>query len=135
MANRSILIVEDDAHLRTILARALERGGHSVRATGTLAQARAALAATTPEVLLLDIDLPDGAGWELLDDQAPPGAGAVVVMSAGQPSRRRMQQYQSACFLGKPFAIDTLLEVVERMGASEHEGLGAADALAGAERS
>jgi DNA-binding NtrC family response regulator len=134
MANRNIRIIEDDAHLRTILARALERGGHSVRLAGTLAEARSALAVAAPEVLLLDVDLPDGAGWELLDEPGPACDGAVVVMSAGQPSRRRMQQCQPTCFLGKPFAIETLLEIVDRAGATEEGEPGTADALAGAER-
>jgi DNA-binding NtrC family response regulator len=134
MANRSILIVEDDARLQTVLARALERGGHSVRAAGTLAEARAALAAAAPEILLLDVDLPDGSGWELLEDSGPAAYGAVVVMSAGQPSRRRMQQVQPDCFLSKPFAIDTLLEVIDRAGAPEAAGPGDTDALAASRR-
>jgi DNA-binding response OmpR family regulator len=131
MAYRSILIVEDDARLRSILARALERTGHSVQPVGTLAEARAALAAAAPDVLLLDIDLPDGSGWELLDDPER-GGSAVVVMSAGQPSRRRLEQWRPSCFLGKPFAIDTLLAVIDRAGAEGEPG--AADATTGASR-
>ena len=52
-------------------------------------------------------------------------------MSAGQPSRRRMEQCRPACFLGKPFAIDTLLAIVDRVGAAEDGEPGAADALTG----
>jgi DNA-binding response OmpR family regulator len=111
MGGRAILIVEDDARLGGILLRALERRGHTVRLVTSVADAQRALAAGRPDALLLDIDLPDGTGWELLDGFA--AAGSVIVMSAGQPARRRLDEFQPMCFLSKPFAIDTLLALVE----------------------
>jgi DNA-binding NtrC family response regulator len=120
MAGRGILVVEDDRRLGTVLVRALERHGYAVRLAGSLAEARAALAVTTPDVILLDVDLPDGTGWELLDGTTGSDrASIVIVMSAGQPARRRLAQYQPYCFLSKPFAIDTLLELIEHADSIE----------------
>jgi two-component system nitrogen regulation response regulator GlnG len=124
-----VLIVEDDRRLSEILARALERRGHPVRLAGSVAAARAALNQARPSVLLLDIDLPDGTGWELLrEGDAVSAPTRVIVMSAGQPARRRMEQFHPFCFLSKPFAIDTLLGLIEQAeveSATGNDGLAA----------
>lgn len=113
MPTRTVLIVEDDERLGHVIQRSLEHAGHAVRLVTTVAATRLALAETRPEVLLLDVDLPDGTGWEVLRER-PDAAGVVVVMSAGQPARRRLEEFRSAWFLGKPFAIDALLDLIDR---------------------
>jgi DNA-binding NtrC family response regulator len=124
----NVLIVEDDRRLGEILARALERRGHSVRLADSVAAARAALNQERPCVLLLDIDLPDATGWEVLRDGLAVSAPTrVIVMSAGQAARRRMEQFHPFCFLSKPFAIDTLLGLIEQ---AEAEGASGSDTLA-----
>lgn len=62
----SILLVEDDAPTSWRLQDALTKAGYRVRAAGTLAEARAALAAEAPKVLLTDLQLPDGHGVDLI---------------------------------------------------------------------
>jgi DNA-binding response OmpR family regulator len=120
MAGQRVLIVEDDSRLGEILSRALTRRGHAVRLVGLVAEGREAMGQWPPDVLLLDIDLPDGAGWELLrDSETATERAVVVVMSAGQPARRRIEQFRPFCVLTKPFAIDTLLGVIERAGEAE----------------
>lgn len=116
--DRTVLIVEDDLWLGGILVRSLERLGLRADLAATLAEARNALAGMTPDILLLDVDLPDGAGWELLRERQAPVAGAVIVMSAGQPARRRLAEFQPYCFLGKPFALDALLTIIDQAGAA-----------------
>jgi DNA-binding NarL/FixJ family response regulator len=67
-ATHSVVLVEDDPVTRTRIARVIE--GHPqlrlAGALGTVAAARAALERELPEVLLTDIDLPDGSGIELI---------------------------------------------------------------------
>jgi DNA-binding response OmpR family regulator len=54
-----LLVVEDDRNLRDALAETLEDEGHDVRRAATLAEARAALKDASPDVLVLDLMLPD----------------------------------------------------------------------------
>ena len=61
-----VLIVEDEEDLAFLLGRNLESAGYRVVTCGTLSAARSALAAESPEVLLLDVNLPDGSGFDLL---------------------------------------------------------------------
>ena len=62
----SVLLVEDDAPTSWRLQDALGKAGYQVRAAGTLGEARAALAESTPKVLLTDLQLPDGHGVDLI---------------------------------------------------------------------
>lgn len=62
----TILLVEDDAPTCWRLQDALAKAGYEVRTAGTLGEARSALAAGAPRVLLTDLRLPDGHGVELI---------------------------------------------------------------------
>lgn len=63
----SVLILEDDAPTRWRIADALSHHGEfDVAEAGTLAEARQRLAASDPDVLLTDLQLPDGNGMELI---------------------------------------------------------------------
>ena len=60
------LIVDDDLGFRLGLAEAVAREGLDVVTAGSLAEARADIASAAPDVVLLDLSLPDGSGMELL---------------------------------------------------------------------
>ena len=60
----TILVVDDDAAIRTVVAQALRRAGHEVQTAETLAQLDRALATRVPDVLVTDVILPDGDGIE-----------------------------------------------------------------------
>jgi DNA-binding NarL/FixJ family response regulator len=83
-APRSVVLVEDEPVTRTRIARVVD-GHPSLRlagAVGTVAAARALMEAETPDVLLTDIDLPDGTGIELIAWlQARKAATAPMVVS------------------------------------------------------
>ena len=79
-----LLHVEDDADVREVVALALADRGRILQA-GTLAAARVALAACRPASVILDLDLPDGSGLDLMPLLAdgPGGAIPTIVYSAG----------------------------------------------------
>lgn len=78
------LVVDDDLEVLKVLAELVEREGFAVTCAPTLKQAREAIAATTPDIVLIDIRLPDGSGLELLDGLGP--AAPEVVLITGQAS-------------------------------------------------
>lgn len=82
----SVLLVEDDAPTCGRLRDALAAdGGFSVTTASTLAEARAALAATPPKVLLTDLQLPDGHGTALISETraAHPDTEIMVISILG----------------------------------------------------
>jgi two-component system response regulator AtoC len=76
------LIVDDDLEVLKVLGELVEREGFAVTFASTVAQAREEIAATVPDILLVDIQLPDGNGLELLEGSPD----SEVVLITGQAS-------------------------------------------------
>lgn len=112
-----VLLVEDDLALAAIVVRHLRARGHDARAAASVDDARELLrAGFRPTVVLLDINLPGDSGWSLLRGRelATAGSPPVYVVSATSIPSTRLREYGVAGFLPKPFAMSTLVEVVER---------------------
>ncbi len=110
---RSIVVVEDESILRRLIARNLEARGHTVRQAGTAAEGVGVLLRRPPDLLLLDINLPDGSGWDVLREMERHGIEVpTVVMSASRISPSLLDEFRPLACLPKPFALDSLLELV-----------------------
>ncbi len=115
LAGTSILIVEDDALLRRQLTAFLERASAEVSAVGTLEGARAAMQATSFDFALVDVNLPDGRGTELLGQF---GAGTSVVIMTGEggiAGAVEAMRLGAADYLNKPFDPAELPLVLARV--------------------
>src|SRR5688500_13179869 len=87
----NVLLVEDEAAFRQIIARNLARRGVRVRECDTAAAATSAVAADRPDLLLLDLNLPDRTGWDLLRSLRARGIDVpTVVISAVSVSQARL---------------------------------------------
>ena len=118
----SLLFVEDDESFRRIVARHLRGKGYDVEEAASSEAAEAALeAGFRPALVLLDLNLPGGTGWDLLRGPAlsGPGSPPVVITSATTVSPRRLAEFHVAGYLPKPFPLETLLATVERVIAQE----------------
>jgi len=78
------LIVEDDADAARPVAELVAGLGYTVACAGTLLDARRQLALQAPDLLLLDLQLPDGHGLALLDEPDLPRRPALLLMT-GHP--------------------------------------------------
>ncbi|MGA2245916.1 MAG: sigma-54 dependent transcriptional regulator [Verrucomicrobiota bacterium] len=116
LAGLDILVVEDELLLRKQIAAALERLEADVYAVGTLAAARQMLRDQAFGLVLLDINLPDGAGTDLLREEAFAPATSVIVMTAqgGVTVAVEAMRLGAADFLSKPFDLSELPLVVAR---------------------
>ncbi|MXU66115.1 sigma-54-dependent transcriptional regulator [Oceanomicrobium pacificus] len=112
---RQVLLVEDTASLALVYAAVLRRAGYGVRIAGTLAEGRDALDAQRPDLILLDLLLPDGDGRDLLT-AARHGRKPVpvIVVTANGSIGRAVSAMQSgaADFLVKPFDESRLVSAV-----------------------
>jgi DNA-binding response OmpR family regulator len=113
-----ILVLEDHADLRAMVAGHLIERGFKVDAMGTLEEARAALLTATYDVAVLDLGLPDGDGRELLGAMPTLAARAVptIVMTARDSLEQRLACLNGGAddYLPKPFH---LLELEARLNA------------------
>jgi PAS domain S-box-containing protein len=81
-----ILHVEDDDALATVVSQSIDKNW-SVRSASTMKGARAILAAEPFDVVLLDLGLPDGSGWDLIDAiRENPGNPRVIIFSGSELS-------------------------------------------------
>ena len=113
----AVLLVEDDDVLADLLVRHLRRRGIEARHCGTAAAAIAALdAGLPPALIVLDINLPDTAGWAVTRDAAFIRAGRppVLVTSAVTMPPASLARERVTGYLPKPFPLDTFMTIVER---------------------
>lgn len=111
-----ILLVEDDAQVSDLLDRLLREAGHTVTLSRTLAEAGAALAGASFDMVVLDWMLPDGDGLELCGElrRRQPPLPVLMLTSRGE-LQDRVQGLRSGAddYLTKPFEVDELLARLE----------------------
>lgn len=111
MSARAVLVVEDDAETRRVVAEALRADGHRVIAAGRCDEARQAMHADAIAAVVLDVWLPDGDGMDLCRDLRRAGAGVPVLMLTARSdvsSRVKGLDAGADDYLGKPFALSEL---------------------------
>jgi DNA-binding response OmpR family regulator len=110
-----VLLVEDEISLADVLARNLRARGNDVTTRGTAEDAILSLAEAWPDALVLDINLPDESGWEVLRRLSAEDRRRlhVVVISAAPISAKRLDEFKPAHALLKPFPIDALARSLE----------------------
>ena len=113
----SILVVDDDRTIRETLADFLVLRGHTVRSAETATAGRRAAAEHTPDIVLLDLRLPDADGTRLLEalQADDPEIGVVVLTGhADVPTAVRLMQRGAADVLEKPVDLTALDGAVQR---------------------
>jgi DNA-binding NtrC family response regulator len=111
-----VLVVEDDPMLRKREAAILERRGADVTAVDNLAAARELLASMSYDIAVLDVNLPDGLGTDLLrENRFTAGTGVIVVTAhGGVTGAVEAMRLGAADYLVKPFETEELPLVIER---------------------
>jgi len=114
----NILVVDDELGIRDLLSEILNDEGHAVELAENATQARAARAQYRPDLVLLDIWMPDTDGVTLLKEWASTGmltmpvimmSGHATVETAAEATRIGAQD-----FLEKPITMQKLLKTVEK---------------------
>lgn len=119
MAKR-ILVVEDDALNRMYLCAALEADGYETVSLGEGAHFLPTLRTARPDLITMDINLPDGSGIELIERlKAEPEFSTVPVLAitayVGKVEESAIMQAGAAMVLTKPISIKPFLKVAGEM--------------------
>ena len=124
MRNARILVVDDEADIRELVQEILTEEGYVVEVAGNAAEARAACAAQLPDLVLLDIWMPDTDGISLLREwqQSHGNALAVVMMSGHGTVETAVEATRLGAldYVEKPLSLAKLLRTVR--GAIEQGG-------------
>lgn len=110
-----VLVVEDDKAIAQFLISSLSAAGMNASLAQTLQQALESFKTKKPQLMILDLELPDGDGKELIKQLREHSDIPIIVLSA-----RQSEQEKVACFnlgaddyLAKPFGIQELLARVQ----------------------
>jgi diguanylate cyclase (GGDEF)-like protein len=119
-----VLIVDDDADILELLAGRLEREGLSVRRATTATEARAAIIDRIPDVLVIDVNLPDGSGLDIVAElrEQPHGQHVPTLMMSARaafPDRVEAVRCGAEGFFEKPIDWNVLVARVQQAAARD----------------
>jgi DNA-binding response OmpR family regulator len=122
-AGASVLVVEDDPGIATQLVRGLGRGGYAVDHVTT---GRDALDRADPDVVLLDLGLPDGDGVDICRQLRERSEVAIIVVTARGEEQERVLALDAGAddYLVKPFGLAELLARIRAVLRRVHPGGG-----------
>ena len=115
-----ILIVDDDTHINQMLTEALRQEGYAVQSAYSGTEALLCLQTAQPDLILLDVQMPDMDGFETMRELRRLRNGAsvpVVFLSAAdhEDTERTGMQLGAEDFIRKPFLPELLVHRVRRI--------------------
>jgi len=117
MSKATILVVDDQDSIRHFVSKALEDDGYTVRAAESVRETRQSIEQDMPDLLLLDLKLPDGTGLELLREikRLQPEVPIILMTAFGEVETAVEAMSAGAYwFVKKPFQNEELLALVAR---------------------
>jgi two-component system alkaline phosphatase synthesis response regulator PhoP len=117
-AARHVLVLEDEPRIVEVLESYLRGGGFETTLCGTVEEALAALQRSKPDVMILDVSLPDGSGLDVLRETRSSGSPlpAIVLTARGEESDRIVGLELGADdYVTKPFSPRELLARVRAL--------------------
>ncbi|MGH7724012.1 MAG: sigma-54-dependent transcriptional regulator [Candidatus Eiseniibacteriota bacterium] len=116
-ASASILVVDDEDSIRHFVSRSLKDEGYQVRSAGSGEEARSLFNEETPELVVLDMQLGDANGLDLLGEfkRTSPDTVVIVITAFGETETAVRAMSEGAFyFLKKPLQLDELNTIVGR---------------------
>lgn len=107
----TVLVVEDDMALRTVLVATLKAAGYRPVPAVDAAEGRRWFAHYKPDLILVDLGLPDGDGQDLISHVRAKDLTPIVVLSARDASASKVEALDRGAddYVTKPFGVDELL--------------------------
>lgn len=114
MANK-ILIIEDDKSINDILFYALKSEGYNSYSTFTLNEAKEYLNISLPDLILLDLNLPDGSGFDLCKDISSKCSIPIIILTAKNDVVDKVLGLELGAddYITKPFHIKEVLSRIK----------------------
>ena len=110
-ARSSILVIEDDAHIRRMMQLLLEGEGYAVTVAASAAAGTLRARSAAPSLVLLDLGLPDASGMDLLSAEGALGGAPVIVVTAHGQEADKVRALDAGAddYVVKPFSNAELL--------------------------
>ena len=111
MSEATILLIEDEAQIRRLVRDALDEEGYRVLESGTLASGSVQVREMKPQLVILDLGLPDGDGTGFIRELRTHSGIPVLVLSARSAEGEKIRALDAGAddYLSKPFSTGELL--------------------------
>jgi signal transduction histidine kinase len=121
----TVLVVEDEVSMRDMIRRSLESVGHIVIDTDDGAEAQTMAVGLLPDLIILDVRLPNVNGWDILQNlkKDPQTASIPVIVCTAVEDEERARELGTDMYLAKPFSIEQLLTCVQNLFPSSLQGV------------
>jgi len=118
-----ILIVEDDKYIINFLSMSLKKENYGFYVAKSVEEAMSLFYANRPDMLILDLGLPDGDGMEVVKAVREVSQVPIIVVSARQEEQQKIQALDMGAddYVTKPFYMGELLARI-RVGLRKHSG-------------
>ncbi|MEW6768144.1 MAG: response regulator [Pseudomonadota bacterium] len=128
MAKTQVLVVDDEPAILKFLRPALEANGYQMSTVGTVADATRQIAASSPDIVVLDLGLPDGDGKDVIKNVRQWSDVPIIVLSARDRETEKIEALDLGAddYVNKPFGVGELLARIRT--ASRHRMQQAAEA-------
>ncbi|WP_311221054.1 MULTISPECIES: two-component system response regulator KdpE [unclassified Acidovorax] len=129
LSARTVIVIEDEPQIRRFVRSALEAEGWLVHEAATLQAGLAAVATRKPDLVVLDLGLPDGDGLDLIRDARGWSPVTIIVLSARADESDKIAALDAGAddYLTKPFGTGELLARVRANLRRPRLGEGSAD--------
>ena len=124
MARKRILVVDDDVDIRTELAEFLETKGYQVEVAGDGREALEMIKAAPADVVITDIKMPRGDGYELIRQLRAMDPVIPIIIIAGhvsQPDFNKAKKFGGTIIMKKPISVRKLYKHLKHLNESEDE--------------
>jgi two-component system KDP operon response regulator KdpE len=110
-ARPKVLVVDDEPAILKFLAPALSANAYDVATAGSVAEALKAIAAYPPDIVVLDLGLPDGDGKEVIRKAREWSDVPIIVLSAREREAEKIEAFDLGAddYVNKPFGVGELL--------------------------
>lgn len=110
-----ILILEDEDSVNRGISFSLEKEGHKVVSCGTILEAKQQAAQSKPEIVICDINLPDGNGLEFIQWLREESNAYMICLTALDQEMDQVMGYEAGAddYMTKPFSLSVLLLKIE----------------------
>ena len=126
MANAyTVLVVDDEPPIRRFLRTSLSAAGHRVVTAEDAAEALKMLASEKPDVVILDLGLPDRSGLEVIAEIREKSPVPIIVLSARSDERAKVEALDLGAddYVAKPFGMAELMARIRAINSAMPNGL------------
>jgi DNA-binding NtrC family response regulator len=113
---KDILIIEDEKDICTLLSSMLMEKGYSVKFSNSISEGKNLITQSYPEVLILDINLPDGNGLDAIPELKVLNKNISFIIISAYDSKEEINKadsFEVSSFLKKPFNKEELFKALQ----------------------